>query len=123
MARISFVISAFVLILLGFFAQANSINPGVILIGGEYTVQAGETRQGDMIIVFAQVDIENGGAVDGNIHLIGSSLSVKGLVAGKIDSYGSDVSVDAFAQVEREINTIGSVHGLPQLPSILMIIS
>jgi hypothetical protein len=124
MLRISLVISLFALAaLFGFLAPKTTIDPGVILVGGEYTVQPGETRNGDMVILFGQFNVENGGTVTGNVYLVGSGLDIKGTVTGEIYSYGGDVKVVPSTQTGREFNTIDSFHRLPRLPSILMVIS
>lgn len=122
--RTSLLISVLALALLGLFTPKTSTRPTAILVGGEYTVQAGETRSGDMLLLFAQVNIAEGGQVDGNLQVFGSTLEVSGRVSGDIQAYGSDLSIDTpAAQVDGVINTIGSLHNLPQFPSILLVIS
>ncbi|RPH63439.1 MAG: hypothetical protein EHM81_00190 [Chloroflexi bacterium] len=122
--RATILISVLFLALLGLFAPKTSTRPAAILIGGEYTVQAGETRSGDMFLLFAQVKIAEGGQVAGNIQVFGSVLEVSGHVSGDIQAYGSDLSVDTLAaQVDGTINTLGSLRGLPKFPSFLLVIS
>ncbi len=123
MLRISFAITSIILILTCIFSPLMKINPGLILIGGEYTVQAGETRQGDVYLLFARINVAEGGKVSGTIQSIGSDLEVDGLVTGEIFSYGGEVKMNPSARIEGSINTTASLHGLPQLPSILMVIS
>lgn len=112
-----------ILALLGLVNQVSSLDPGVILIGGEYTVQPGETRSGDMLIILGEVKIAQDGEAMGNIVLIGGTLEIAGQVAGEINAYGGDVSLETSAQVDGPINTIGSLRNLPQFPSILIVIS
>lgn len=122
--RATFLISVIFLALLGLLAPKTSTRPAAILVGGEYNVQAGETRSGDMLILFAQVKIAEGGQVAGNIKAVGSVLEVTGQVAGDIDAYGSQVNVNTpFARVDGVINTVYSLRSLPLVPSILLVIS
>jgi hypothetical protein len=114
----------FALALLGLFSQKSAIHPNTILVGGEYTVRADENRFGDMLLLFTRVNVAKGGQVVGNIQVLGSKLEVAGHVRGDINAYGSDVYVDgSSARVDGAINTVYSLHGLPQIPSILMVIS
>jgi hypothetical protein len=123
MLRISFTLLTMFMILSCVFSPLSNINPGLILIGGEYTVQSGETRQGDVLLLFARINITEGGKVSGTIQSFGSDLEVEGSVAGEVFSYGGEVNVKPSARIDGSINTTASLHGLPQLPSILMVIS
>lgn len=124
MSRIKLALLLFTLAWFGRLAPwATSFNPGVILIGGEYTVQAGETRSGEMLIIFAQVNVAQGGQVLGNVRSIGSALNVTGRVAGKIEAYGGQLNLDPVAQVEGAVQQLGTFPKLPRCPSILMVIS
>jgi hypothetical protein len=122
--RIHFLITTFILALFGLSTIKTTFNPHAVLVGGEYTVQADETRVGDMLILFARVKIVEGGQVAGNIQVIGGVLEVAGQVGGDIHAYGSDVNVKTpSAQVDGTINTIYSLRGLPSFPFILLVIS
>ena len=51
MSRLIAIVALFFLTLISFFAPLAAIHPGTILIGGEYTVQPGEIRHGDLLAV------------------------------------------------------------------------
>lgn len=122
--RATFLVSLILLALFGLFIPETPAYPAMILVGGEYTVQAGETRSGDMLLLFARVNVAEGGQVVGNIQVFGSALEVAGRVSGDINVYGGKVSVDApSAQVDGAINTAYSLNGLLLIPSILLVIS
>lgn len=122
--RATFLVSLIFLALFGLFLPKTPIHPATILVGGEYTVQAGETRSGDMLVLFARVNVVEGGQVIGNIQALGSALEVAGRVSGDINAYGSEVRVDTpSAQVDGAINTVYSMGGLLLIPSILLVIS
>lgn len=122
--RATLLISIIFLALLGLFAPKTSSLPATILVGGEYTVQAGETRSGEMLLLFARVNVAEGGLVDGNLQVFGSVLEVSGHVSGKIQAYGSQVNLETpKAQVDGAVTRIGSLRGLPKFPSILWVIS
>lgn len=123
--RVPFVMTILVLALFGLFSwNCSSFKPRAILVGGEYTVQAGEARQGDMLILFARVTVAKNGQVTGNIRGFGSVLEIAGQVNGDVHAYGSEVRLDTpSARVDGSINTTGSLRGLPRFPSILLVIS
>jgi hypothetical protein len=115
----------FALALLGLFSgNGSSFKPRAVLVGGEYTVQAGETRQGDMLILFARVKVAESGQVAGNIRVFGGVLEIAGQVNGDVHAYGSEVHLDTLsARIDGAINTIYSLRDLPLVPSILLVIS
>jgi hypothetical protein len=123
--RVPFVITIFMLALFGLLAlNHSSFEPRTILVGGEYTVQTSEIRNGDMLILFARVKVVEGGQVTGKIRVLGGVLEVAGQVDGDIQAYGSQVDVETpSAQINGTINTIYSLPELPALPSILLVVS
>jgi len=123
MLRANLLISLIVLTLFSSFFPKNNSTTSLLVIGGEYTVQPGEIRHGDALLLMARVKIAEGGTLDGNIRLYGSHLEVGGQVDGDIHSYGGQVSLSPVAQVQGTINTIYSLTGLPRFPSILISIS
>jgi hypothetical protein len=123
MLRTSLLILLLALSLLGLFAPAVAPQTGLIVIGGEYTIQPGETRSGNSLLIFATVNLAEGGVVAGNLRLFSSRLQVNGQVEGQIDAYGSQVSLSPSAQVRGAVNILFSLRELPLLPSILLVIS
>lgn len=122
--RAAILVSVVFLALLGWFAPQISVHPAAVLVGGEYTVQAGETRQGDMLILFGRVKVAENGQVAGNIQVVGGVLEIAGQVSGDVHAYGSDVRLDTpSARVDGVINTVYSLRSLPLVPSILLVIS
>jgi hypothetical protein len=122
--RAIIMVSIIFLTFLGLFVPKKSSYPSAILIGGEYTVQSGETRSGDMLLLFTHVKVDQGGQVDGSLHVFGSDLQVSGYVSGDIVAYGSRVTVEIpAAQIDGTINNLGSLRELPKFPSFLLVIS
>jgi hypothetical protein len=122
--RTTVLVSIIFLALLGLFVPNDSSYPSALLVGGEYTVQDDETRSGDMLLLFARVNVAEGGKVTGNILVIGGILEVSGRIGGNILAYGGEVNVKTpSAKVDGNINTIHSLRGLPAFPSILLVIS
>ncbi len=123
MLRTSLLISLLTLVLLGLFTATVAPQTGLIVIGGEFTIQPGETRSGNALLIFATVNLAREGVVAGNLRLFGSRLEVNGRVEGQIEAYGSDLNLQPSAQVVGAVNTFFALRELPLLPSILLVIS
>jgi hypothetical protein len=123
MTRLIAILALFILTLISLFAPLVATLPGTVLIGGEYTVQPGEIRRGDLLALFAQVKIAEGGEVDGQVRVYGGELVVAGNVAKNVQSFGSKLTVNPTAQITGKVNSIDYLRGWFLLPSILLVIS
>ena len=123
MSRLIAIVALFFLTLISFFAPLAAIHPGTILIGGEYTVQPGEIRHGDLLAVFAQVKIADGGEVTGQVHVYGGELEVNGSLDEGLRSFGSKLTVKSTAQIAGEVSSVDYLRGWFLLPSILLVVS
>lgn len=52
------------------------------IIGGEYVIPKGETLNGDMYALFANITLEEGARIKGNILSFGCETDVKGVIEG-----------------------------------------
>ena len=57
------------------------------VIGGEYVIPKGETLNGDVYALFADVTLEEGSRVGGSVYSLGSDVDVKGMISGDILSF------------------------------------
>lgn len=106
MIRLIAIVSLFALTLASLLAPLAAIHPGTVVIGGEYTVQPGEVRHGDMIVLFARVKIANGAEITGQIR-----------------TFSSQVTIDSAAKVNGKIQSMEPLPGGILLPSILLVVS
>jgi len=104
MLRLIAIFALFATALSSFVAPLSAVHPGTVLIGGEYTVQPGEIRHGDLIAIFARVKIAEGGEVTGQIRVYGGELDVADSVA-------------------KDTNSVEYLRGWFLLPSILLVVS
>ncbi len=77
-----------------------AINHNTFIMGGEYIVHEGEIVHGNLELVFAQVTLEEGSHIEGEILSISSAVDVCGTVSGKISSLESDVRLEKSARVK-----------------------
>lgn len=95
-----------------------SLNRAVYVVGGEYTVPSGETIQGDLNILFAQVTLEDGAKVNGMIRTFSSNVILDGSVSEGILSMGSDVlgrQPGLSIESKKEIRILPLVVLLPKI--------
>jgi uncharacterized membrane protein len=83
-------------------------DPGHIVFGGEYTLESGETLEGDLVIFGGQVDLEEGSLVNGNIVLTGGTLDIHGEVNGDVTAVGGVITLHSTSIVNGNLDTVGS---------------
>ena len=87
----------FLVVLIAYAAAA--INHNTFIIGGEYIVHEGEIVHGNLELVFAQVTLEEGSHIDGEILSVSSAVDVCGTVSGNIASFESDIHLEKSARI------------------------
>jgi hypothetical protein len=108
------------LILLGVLLSGGLLllQGNAFVIGGEYVIHDGEAVNNNLNLIFAQVELERGGRVDGRIMSFSSAVDLNGEVANDILAIGSDINVEETAQLKekpREVDTFPYVILLPEL--------
>jgi len=81
-------------------------------------IHDGEAVNNNLNLIFAQVELERGGRVDGRIMSFSSAVDLNGEVANDILAIGSDINVEETAQLKekpREVDTFPYVILLPEL--------
>jgi len=92
--------------------------PDSVVVGGEYVIHRGEVVTGNVDAWFAQITLEDGARVQGQIRSLSSVLNLGGKVDGTILAVGSDVIVRAtaeLAQHPRRVEIIPYVILLPRM--------
>ena len=114
-------VAIFVLLALSLGGWWGFIHDNTYVIGGEYVINNGDIVKGDLNLIFAQVEMENGGRVDGRILSFSSALDLNGVVSGDILAIGSDIQVEKAAQLReapREVDAFPYVVLLPRMARI-----
>ncbi len=123
MVRISAIFSVILFSLLSFLSAPVERQVGLILIGGDYTIQADEIRRGDVVVLLASITLEDGGIIEGSLRTFGGSVSVGGRVTENIQSISSDLNIHPTAQISGKLNQLGKLPFQQHLPSVLLVIS
>ncbi len=95
-------------------AAAQTGGPGNLVLGGEYTLRAGETLRSDLGVIGGAATIEQGATVNGDIMVAGGTLRIAGRVNGDIAVFGGVVTLERSAYVNGDlVNVGGSVQRNP----------
>lgn len=86
---------------------ALAAQPVKVIVGGAYTLEAGETLDEDLIIVGGSAVLEQGSIVNGSIYLLGGRLEINGTVNGDVVATGGYLEVGESAVVDGDITSAG----------------
>ncbi len=80
---------------------------GRVVIGQDFTLQSGQTLNGDLVVVGGQVDIQKTAIVQGDVVVIGGSLQMDGQATGNAVVIGGVVNMGAQSAVSGDLVTVG----------------
>ncbi|MFH2104135.1 MAG: polymer-forming cytoskeletal protein [Chloroflexota bacterium] len=89
-------------------AAAKDAFDGLVIFGQSYTLESGDTLEGDLVVIGGTATIEAGATVAGNIFITGGTLTVSGDVQGDIAVLGGSVTLRASAYVQGDLSTVGA---------------
>ncbi|MBN1303556.1 MAG: hypothetical protein JXA13_03900 [Anaerolineales bacterium] len=85
---------------------AKGLDDGIVLVGENYTLESGETINGDVVVVGGDVVIEEGAVVNGSIVLVGGSLTLDGHVTVDMVTVFSATAMGSEAVVNGDLVTV-----------------
>ncbi|MFH1185703.1 MAG: hypothetical protein V1755_11810 [Chloroflexota bacterium] len=88
------------------YADDGSMN-GRVIIGQNFTLQSGETVDGDLVVIGGEAAIEVGATVRGDLVVIGGSLGLDGEILGSAVVIGGSASLGATGSVSRDLVALG----------------
>ncbi|HSL30121.1 MAG TPA: polymer-forming cytoskeletal protein [Anaerolineales bacterium] len=80
---------------------------GRIIFGSNFTVESGDTFNGDLVVFGGNVTIEEDAVLNGDLVVIGGTIRSNGEMQGDIVVMGGQVSLEEAALVEGDVITIG----------------
>lgn len=89
------------------FAQGEDPGEGKIIFGSNFTLESGETFDGDLVVFGGNVVVENDAALNGNLAVFGGTVSSDGTVNGDVVIVGGQVSLAEHAVVAGDVVTVG----------------
>ncbi len=115
----TFLILLLALALLAGCTPAPNINAGGLVVGQSFRLRSGETLENDLTIIGGTAELEKGSKVNGNVAIMGGSLSVNGEVTGDVSAMGGVVSIGDSAIVRGNVQTLGATVSRSEKATIL----
>ncbi len=81
---------------------------GQVIFGQSYTLAAGETLPGDLLVFGGTAEIQEDAIVQGNVVLFGGGLTVDGEVTGDVAAIGASVTLGPAAHISGDLVTVGA---------------
>lgn len=86
-----------------------------LVLGGAYTLGAGETLDGSLIVLGGSVTLEAGSTVTGDAVILGGSMAANGTIEGDLFSLGGSLELSETSVIQGDLNTLGgSTRGVAQ---------
>lgn len=83
---------------------------GHMVVGGVYTLDDGDTLQGDLLVIAGNATLKEGSLVNGNVLIIGGNLAIYGEVNGDILTLGGIVNLYDSAQIDGDLVSFGGIQ-------------
>lgn len=77
-----------------------------LVLGGNYTLQEGETLDGNLIVMGGNATLEPGSRVERDVIVLGGNLLAQGAIGGNVNVIGGLVTLENGAVVEGDVNTL-----------------
>ena len=91
-------------------AYAQGPNPGGggrVIFGSNFTLESGDTFDGDLVVFGGNVTIEKDATLNGDLVIIGGTVTSNGQMEGDVVVVGGQVKLEESAVVARDVITIG----------------
>lgn len=88
-------------------AFAGELEQGQVVMGGSYTLESGETLDGDLLVFGGNVTLEVESIVDGNLLLLGGNADIDGEVTGELALLGGNADLGATAVIGGSVVSLG----------------
>ncbi len=89
------------------YAQGTGTDEGKVIFGSNYTLESGDTFNGDLVVFGGNVKVEEDAELNGNLVVFGGTISSDGNVNGDVVIIGGQVKLEENAVVEGDLVTIG----------------
>ena len=77
-----------------------------LVLGGNYTLQEGETLNGNLIVMGGNATLETGSLVEQDVVILGGNMVARGTIGGDVNVIGGLVTLEDGAVVEGDVNTL-----------------
>jgi acetyltransferase-like isoleucine patch superfamily enzyme len=89
------------------YAQGPNPGDGRVIFGSNFTLESGDTFDGDLVVFGGNVTIEEKATLNGNLVVIGGTIDSSGQTEGDVVVVGGQVKLEKSAVVAGDLVTIG----------------
>jgi hypothetical protein len=89
------------------YAQGPNPGGGQVLFGQNYTLESGDTFEGDLVVFGGNVTIEEDASLNGNLVVIGGTITSNGETKGDVVVVGGQIRLEEAALVTGDVVTVG----------------
>ena len=89
------------------YAQGPNPGDGRVIFGSNFTLESGDTFDGDLVVFGGNVTIEEKATLNGNLVVIGGTIDSSGQTKGDVVVVGGQVKLEKSAVVAGNLVTIG----------------
>lgn len=118
MIRIFTLFSVVTILLTGLMGSTTTLQPRMVVLGGSHHIRQNEPLEENVSFYFAQVTIDEGASVDGQVFLFSSTLDLAGRVTEDIHAFESDLTLRESARVDGKIDEKDYIHWTFILPAM-----
>jgi hypothetical protein len=87
------------------FAQGG--DGGQVVFGDNFTLESGETLEGDLVVFGGNVELEEESVVNGSVAVFGGNVEVAGEIRGDLAAIGGNIKLEDTAVVTGDLANIG----------------
>ena len=88
-------------------AQGSGNGNGRVIFGSNFTLESGDTFDGDLVLFGGNVTIEEDSKLNGDLVVIGGRVDSNGQLNGDVVVVGGQINLDESAVVSGDVVTIG----------------
>jgi hypothetical protein len=121
MIRFFTLFSVVTMLLTGLMSPTPAPKSGMVVLGGSHHIRQNESLKENVSFYFAQVTIDEGASVDGQVFLFSSTLDLAGRVTEDIHAFESDLTLRESAQVDGKIDEKDFIHWTFLLPAMVQL--
>lgn len=89
-------------------ALASDLYEDQVVFGGTFTLESGETLNGNLIVFGGVAMIEDGSTVRGDVVVFGGTVDVDGRITGNLVGLGGPITLGDSAVVEGDVVSMGA---------------
>jgi len=86
---------------------SDSGGDGRVIFGSNFTLESGESFNGDLVVFGGNVTVEEDANLNGNLVIFGGTVDSNGKVIGDVVIIGGQVELDEKAHVTGDVVTVG----------------